>query len=231
MWMRQRPTVSASIGIVLIALSTTTLGAALESGVYQTAPGATVEEFGDRVPNGIRVVPWSATLTFDLSAAPPSVTAMITNAVLEGGDPFPLTVRSLSGMRFADGSYMFSGDYLRDIQPSGTQYYFDWRFSTSTNGGVVWNGSIGWGGGHAWYLTISNLVLMPRPRLSITRSAPGSADIAFLTNFSDHVLEYATNSLDTKWKTVTNAASTNANRISVTVDTAAPQRFYRLTKF
>src|SRR5437879_13852194 len=40
--------------------------AALESGTYQTLPGATVEERGDRVPNGSRVVPLSATLKFDL---------------------------------------------------------------------------------------------------------------------------------------------------------------------
>lgn len=31
--------------------------AALESGVYQTLTGVTVEERGDRVPNGYRVMP------------------------------------------------------------------------------------------------------------------------------------------------------------------------------
>ena len=66
--------------------------AALASGVYQTVPGATVEERGDRVPNRSRVVPLFATLAFDLSATEPSLTAVITNAVLEGGEPFSLTV-------------------------------------------------------------------------------------------------------------------------------------------
>jgi hypothetical protein len=70
-------------------------GEALHSGVYQTPPGVTVEESGDRVPDNHRFVPFFATLAFDLRAKRPSLTAVITNAVLEGGEPFPLTVRSL----------------------------------------------------------------------------------------------------------------------------------------
>jgi hypothetical protein len=73
----------------------------VESGDYQTLPGATVEERGDAVPNQSRVVPLSATLTFDLSTAPPSLVARISNAVLEGGAPFALTVRSSTGARVA----------------------------------------------------------------------------------------------------------------------------------
>src|SRR5262245_16417129 len=96
--------------------------AALTSGVYQTLPGATVEERGDRVSNEFRIVPLSATLTFDLASTPPSLTAEIPNAVLEGGLPFALTVRSTSGNRLNDGTYRFTGDYLRDLNPSGTQY-------------------------------------------------------------------------------------------------------------
>jgi len=156
--MRQRLTPSAAFSI-LVGLLPGPACAALESGVYQTLPGATVEERGDRVPNESRVVPFSATLTFDLGAAPPSLTAVIPNAVLEGGDPFALTVRSSFGAQLMDGTYYFRGDYLRDITPSGTQYLFDWRFSTSTNGGVVWNGITGWAGGHAWYVTISNITM------------------------------------------------------------------------
>src|SRR5258708_32916678 len=62
-------------------------GAALQSGVYQTPPGATVREWGDRVPNGSRVVPIFATLSFDLGASQPALTAVITNAGLEGVNP------------------------------------------------------------------------------------------------------------------------------------------------
>ena len=39
---------------------------ALESGDYQTVSGATVEEIGDWVPKGKRVVPISAVLSFDI---------------------------------------------------------------------------------------------------------------------------------------------------------------------
>src|SRR5688572_12462977 len=116
----------ASIVICLLAWPA---AAALESGVYQVAAGSTVEERGDRVPNEIRTVPLSATVQFDLSSVPPSLTAVINNAVLEGGTPFPLTVRSSEGYQLANGTWRFSGDYLRDIQPSGTQYLFTWFFS------------------------------------------------------------------------------------------------------
>src|SRR5512138_1504984 len=94
--MRWRLLSLATFG-TLVGLSRWPARAALESGVYQTVPGAMVEERGERVPGGSRDVPFFATLTFDLSAAEPSLTAVITNAVLEGGDPFVLTVRSSSG--------------------------------------------------------------------------------------------------------------------------------------
>ena len=76
--------------------------------------GVTVEERGDRVPSGSRVVPISATVTFDLGATPPSLAAFIPNAVLEGGDPFALTVRSSYGAQLMDGTYYFRGDYMQE---------------------------------------------------------------------------------------------------------------------
>src|SRR2546429_4185885 len=94
--MRQRLMPLAAFGI-LVDLLAWPACAALASGVYQTVPGATVEERGDRVPNRSRVVPFFATLAFDLSATEPSLTAVITNAVLEGGEPFSLIVRSSTG--------------------------------------------------------------------------------------------------------------------------------------
>ena len=110
----------------LMCLLAMPLAAAVESGVYKVAPGAIVVESGDRVTNGMRVIPLSATLQFDLSARPPSVIAWITNAVLEGGNPFPLTVRSSYSYPPSNGTYTFSGDYLQDKYPSETQYLFDW---------------------------------------------------------------------------------------------------------
>src|ERR1044071_798286 len=167
--MRMGTTVKASVAL-FAGLLAIPIHATLISGVYQTASGTTVVEWGDRVPNRSRVVSLSATLTFDLTASPPAVTAMIADAVLEGGDPFPLTVRSETGMRLNDGTYRFDGDYLRDLYPSGTQYYFTWKFSSPTNGEAVWNGSTGWGGGHAWYVTISNVAIIAKPPVEIRRT-------------------------------------------------------------
>jgi hypothetical protein len=204
--------------------------AAIQSGIYEVLPGTTVEEWGDRVPNGSRMVPLSATLRIDLSAAQPSLTAVIPNAVLEGGDPFALTVRSETGAKMTNDTYRFTGDYLQDLYPSGTQYGFSWKFSPSTNGGVVWNGITGWGGGHAWYVTITNVTLVPRPLLSISQAGPASVQIVWSTNFLDHTLEYANSLPAPGWSIVTNAVAGTGDRLSVTVDTGASMRFYRLRK-
>jgi hypothetical protein len=215
---------------ILVGVLAWPASAELETGVCQTVPGATVEERGERVPNGSRVLPLFATLTFDWMPAQPSLTAVITNAVLEGGEPFVLTVRSSSGTQLMDGTYRFTGDYLRDIYPSGTQYLFDWRFSTSTNGQVVWNGTTYWAGGHLWSVTISDITLMPRPWLRISAVGSASAQIAWATNFVDHILEYATNLPEAEWSTVTNTVTTVGDHLSVTVAPDAPRRFYRLRK-
>ena len=227
--MRVGPISSAAF-ILHVGLLAWPACAALESGVYQTLPDATVEERGDAVTNRSRIVPLAATLTFHLDAAQPSVIAEIPNAVLEGGDPFALTVRSSSGAQLMDGTYRFTGDYLRDIYPSGTQYLFDWRFSTSTNGEVVWNGITGWSGGHAWYVTISNITLVAATWLDISRVGTDSVQISWTTNFADHVLEYATSLPAAGWSTATNTAATIGNRLSVTVDTGPSTRFFRLRK-
>jgi len=162
-WLAPRRTANGAVVLgVHLALSWPAC-AALQSGVYWTPPGTTVEERGDRVSGGIRIVPFSATLTFDLDAAQPSLTAVIPNAVLEGGDPFALTVRSSSGVRLTDGTYRFEGDYLRELYPAGTQYMFDWQFSTAGDGSIAWNGITGWAGGHIWQVTISGVTLVPEP--------------------------------------------------------------------
>ena len=202
--------------------------AAVESCDYQTVPNTTVEERGDRVEGGSHVVPLFATVTFDLIAARPSLTAVITNALLEGGEPFLLTVRSSSGAQSPDGSYRFTGDYLGDIYPLGTQYVFDWSFSASTNGGLVWNGQIYWAGGHIWLVTISNITLVPQARLGIAREGSASAQITWATNLADHVLEYATSLPGADWNAVTNVAAVVGSRFSVTVGLTASRRFYRL---
>jgi hypothetical protein len=224
---RLAPTAAFSVLACLLAWPAR---AALEFGVYQTVPGATVEERGDRVPNGSRAVPVSATVTFDLSAAQPSLTAVIPNAVLEGGDPFGLTVRSASWAQLLDGTNRFTGDFLRDLYPSGTQYLFDWRFATSTNGNIVWNGIIGWAGGHFWQVTISNITLVAAGSLNVTRLQPAAIQITWTTNFADHVLESATTLPAAGWSSVTNAVATIGDRLSVTVETSASNRYFRLRR-
>ena len=203
--------------------------AALTSGVYQTLPGATVVETGDLVPNGTRVMPISAMLTFDLEASPPSVTAMFSNAVLEGQEPAPLTVRSLTGARFVDPTYWFRGDYLRDLHPSGTQYGFNWTFAPSTNGEVAWNGDIGWWGGRLWHVTISNLTIVPSPRLQITR-AGSKVTVSWPAENSGYVLEQALGLPATGWSPVDDPVEIIGDRISVTVEAAPLQRYFRLRK-
>jgi hypothetical protein len=222
-----RKAVTLSIGLGVHLALVWPAFAALESGVYQTVPGATVEERGDVVPSGSRVVPFSASLTFDLSATQPSLTAVISNAVLEGGTPFVLTVRSSSGTRLSDGTYRFTGDYLRDMEPSGTQYLFEWNFSTATNGLIVWNGITDWTGGHIWRVTISDIAIVKdttRPKLDIMQ-AGSQLVVSWPTNYPGFSLEQATSLLST----VTNTVATASDRFSVTVQTAAAQRFFRLS--
>lgn len=155
---------------------------------------------------------------------------MITNAVLEGGEPFPLTVRSSSGSLDADAAYRFDGDYLRAVYPSGTQYLFGWRFSGGANGTLVWNGSTFWAGGHLWQVAISNITCVPLPWLDISRVGTTSVQIAWPTSFSDHVLECAAQLPAQSWSTVTNAPTPVGGRLTVTLGIEGSERFYRLRK-
>jgi hypothetical protein len=207
--------------------------AALDSGIYQTSPGATVEEHGDAVPNGSRVVPFSAVLTFDLNAAPPSLTAVISNAVLEGGNPFAPTVRSSFGTQLMDGSFDFSGDYLLDLYPSGSQYGFDWKFSPSTNRGVVWNGITGWEGGHIWYVAISNISVVSKPIIERTERDGDSMRFQFTGEPPyDYTVEFTDSLIATNWLSLaTYRAKIEAIQVVVTNAFANAQtRFFRVRK-
>ena len=94
----------------------------------------------------------------------------------------------------------------------------------------MWNGTTGWGGGHAWYVTISNITLVAAARLSSWRVGTASVQITWATNFADHILEHAAGLPTAGWSTVTNAVVTVGDRLSVTVDTGASKRFFRLRK-
>lgn len=202
--------------------------AQLQSGHYVTLPAATVTEHGDRVPGGSRVVPFSAMLAVDLKPTQPSLAAFIPNAVLEGGAPFALTVHSASGSKQPDGSYRFEGDYLRDLYTNDTQYLFDWRFSTRTNGDVVWNGNTYWAGGHIWYVAISNLTVVPAPWLEVAHAGASSLQLTWATNFGDYILESAAELTAPTWNAVTNTVTNTGDHFSVTLGTDANNAFYRL---
>jgi hypothetical protein len=214
----------------VLCLVTALANAAVQSGVYQTLPGATVVEQGDRVPGGSRTVPLTATVTLNLGATPPSLTAVITNAVWEGRAPAPLTVHSFSGTQLTNGTFRFSGDYLRDVYPAGTEYLFDWEFSAGTNGDVLWNGMAYCACGHIWFVAYSNLTAVLQPQLAITRAGTDSVQLSWATNFTDYALEYVTALPSAGWSLETNAVSNTGDRLSIMVHSDALQRFYRLHK-
>ena len=94
----------------------------------------------------------------------------------------------------------------------------------------MWNGIIHCECGHIWYVLIANLTLVPKARLSVLRADTFSVQMAWATNFSDHVLEYATGMALTEWRTVTNAIGITGDGFSVTVAADTPKRFYRMRK-
>ena len=179
-----------------------------------------------------RIVPLSATLLFDLTATPPSLTAFISDAVLEGGTPFALTVRSDFGAQRPDGSYEFRGDYLQDIQPSGTQYLFGWTFSTAPDGRIVWNGVTGWAGGHIWQITISDVTCVPDPTLFQVEATRADSTLTLrwhaVFTSSAFVLEETTDLTD--WSPVATPAALTNDRFSVTLDLDAARKFFRLRR-
>jgi subtilisin-like proprotein convertase family protein len=199
----------------------------LASGTYQTIPGAIAVESGGQVPNGSRVVSLTATLTFDLSATPPSMTAVMDDAVLEGSDPFPLTVRSSLGARMADGTYRFTGDYLAEANPSIPGYFFNWTFSASSEGDVLWNGLTDWSGGHLWYVGITNVTLVSRPKLGITREG---SQITITWPGTGYQLQGAASLPASSWDNVTNAVDITNTGSSVTLEATGAQRYFRLRK-
>jgi hypothetical protein len=212
----RRLRIAGSVAVVLLLAWPVT--AAVESGAYQVAPGATVEERGDRVPNGSRIVPLGATVEDRFGRHSPSLTAVITNAVLEGGSPFSLTVRSSSGYQLANNGYRFSGDYLRDIYPSGTQYLFDWSFSRQQTGKSCGTATSRGRADTFGTSPISNLTLVPQPLLIHLSYRQHLGQGCVVDEFPDHVLEYATNLPAVVWAKVTNpvAASVAASQLQWT---------------
>lgn len=222
------PRVLCQIWFVSLALALylpLSAGGAVGSGVYQTAPGAMVLEKGDRIINGSRFVPLVAMVTLNFNSAQATLTGVISNAVLEGGAPFELAVTNFLAYPVTNGNYKFHGYYM-----PGSQYVFDWTFSTTTNGGVVWNGNTYCGCGHIWYIAITNLAMTSVPWLNIARVGPASARMTWSTNLANCVLESSSGLPGVGWNAVTNDYVTEGDQFSVTVDATVSSRFFRLRK-
>ncbi len=223
-----RWSLALAVCVVAIPVLVGSLQAAFESGVFKTVAGATVQEWGDGVVSGSRVVPISATVTLELSGAVPTMTAFITNAVLEGGEPFVLRVRSSDGYVLAGGGYGFTGDYLGQMYAEGTQYVFDWRFTESADGRVIWSGFVYWAGGHIWQLAISDVRLEPQAKLKIAYLGAGEVRISWGVQFPEYVLEFAGSADGLGWSSVTNLVVVEGGRFEVIVGVGGARGFYRL---
>jgi len=81
---------------------------------------------------------------------------------------------------------------------------------------------------HALAVHDGDVVPVIPKRLNFARASADSVQLTWPTVYANHVLDYATSLPAAGWTTVTNQATTNANRLSITVPTDASQRFYRL---
>lgn len=196
--------------------------ATLESRSYQAIPGATMEEFTEPSPGQSHTHPFSATVTFDLEAEPPSLIATIYNAVLERSDPFMLTVHSDTSYRLANGSYRFDGHYIPD-----SQYFFSWTFSTDANGQLLWNGDAGWAGGHIWRLSVNNVPINPVAKLEIER-AGSQITLSWAAADTGYILEQTAALQPLAWTRVDTTPTTIGNRLIVSVDIGSTAAFFRI---
>jgi hypothetical protein len=198
----------------------------VEPDVYRTMPGAVVDEGG----TGNRIVPISATLTFDFSTMPPSLTAVMPNAVLEGRAPSPPDGTKLLRVPAHQRDLQVFGRLPSGALPSRVPIWI--RLGLLHAGGrscgVEWNSLLEW---RAYLVPFfSNLALLPQAQLRLTRVGATTVQASWRTNFSDYVLECASTLPNDGWSIVTNIPTTTANRLSVTLDMETPQRFYRLRK-
>ena len=79
---------------------------------------------------------------------------------------------------------------------------------------------------------VGELTLEPtvEPQLSVSRLGSTAARISWSTNFAGFALEYATSLTASDWTAVANAVSTAGTTFTVTVDTDAAFRFFRLRR-
>ena len=214
------------LAVTIVALVSSAVSAdlgSLESRSYQTAAGATMQEFTEPPPAQPRTVPFAATVTFDLESEPPSLTATIHNAILERGEPFSLTVKSRTFYKLSDGSYRFDGYFIPD-----SQYLFSWIFSTNANGRILWNGQAFWAGGHIWELGISDVPIDPVAKLDV-EMAGGQIIVSWATADTGYRLEQTANLESPAWSLIDQIPEIVGTRFTVSLDNSTAT-FFRLRR-
>ena len=196
----------------------------LESRSYQTAAGATIQEFTEPPPAQPRMLPFAATVTFDLESQPHSLTATIHNAVLERGEPLSLTVKSRTFYKLSDGSYRFDGYYIPD-----SQYLFSWIFSTNANGRILWNGQVFWAGGHIWELEISDVPIHPVAKLDVD-SAGGQIIVSWATADTGYRLQQTASLEPPAWSWIDKTPTIVGNRFTLSLELNSTTAFFRLQR-
>ena len=147
--------------------------------------------------------------------------------------PFRLTVRSSTGIKLSNGSYRFSGDYLAETHPSGSQYLFAWTFSSAADGSLVWNGTTGWAGGHIWQIDIANLTIVPDTtgvQLAIASNGGFVFTLSWPAVYQGYRLEQSAALTEPVWSPLPAPVNLTGDRYTVTISTIAPRSFFRLRK-
>ena len=156
---RRKP-VSVSVILTASLIFGCSTSATLESGTYETILNGTVMEYRDSNGYVGRILPRSATITFDLETSQPSMIAVIHDDVLRHIEPSEHTVTNLSGTQLEDEFYHFTGNYGGNY---GGSLWYDWKFSSISNGIVLWKGNTYWGGGAVIIEYISGIALQADP--------------------------------------------------------------------
>ena len=77
---------------------------------------------------------------------------------------------------------------------------------------------------------VDDVTVVPVPRLGITSLGGTQARMTWRTNFTDYVLEYATNLPATVWTPMTDGIALTGDYFSLRVDIKSAQRVFRLRK-
>jgi hypothetical protein len=155
-----------------------------------------------------------------------------------------------TGARFLFGWGRTNDDWVEGVSfPAWPDYLRGVRFPAAdpllgpTRVPVVFQGRVGYApaslrfdveglGCCDYFRLVGTLSIEPtvEPELRVSRAGGAAARITWATNFTGFALEHATSLPATTWTAVTNSVSTAGADFSVTVDTDAAFRVFRLRK-